>query len=79
MQLDNGMRYIANFRHDIKSMDLLPKVNTESKKMFNMRCQQTMIGFVQKANGNDKSKETQIQCFYGVLDGNDNQQNKLKN
>jgi hypothetical protein len=32
-----------------------------------------MIGFVQKANGNDKSKETQIQCFYGVLEGNDKQ------
>lgn len=27
-----------------------------------------MIGFVQKANGQDKSQQTSIQCFYGILD-----------
>jgi|TARA_B110001450_G_C17369243_1_gene378951 hypothetical protein len=72
------MRYLANFRHDIKSMELANKVTTETKEAFNMRCQQTMVGFVQKANGGDKTKQTSIQCFYGVLDSSTKESDKLK-
>ena len=43
-----------------------------------MRCQQTMVGFVQKANGSDKPRQTSIQCFYGVLDKSTKESDKLK-
>lgn len=59
-------------------MELATKVTYETKEAFNMRCQQTMVGFVQKASGGDKSKQTSIQCFYGVLDSSTKESDKLK-
>jgi hypothetical protein len=35
-----------------------------------MKCDETMIGFVQKSSGADEFMNTEIQCFYGVLDEN---------
>jgi hypothetical protein len=68
VQLDNGQRYVANFRHSIKSMDNLSKVKSDQRDMFNMKCDETMVGFVQMAGAGDEFQKTKMQCFYGVLD-----------
>jgi hypothetical protein len=66
--LDNGQRYVANFRHNIKNMELLSQVKTDSRDHFSMKCDETMVGFLQMANGHDEFQKTKMQCFYGVLD-----------
>ena len=60
MELDNGLRFIANFKYTLKddiSNDLLNEKNlqkkigyitTETEEAFDMHCDQTMVGFVQE-------------------------------
>jgi hypothetical protein len=36
--LDNGVRYIANYRHNIKNMAQADSVRAEDKDKFNMKC-----------------------------------------
>jgi hypothetical protein len=43
-------------------------VKTDSRELFDMKCDETMVGFVQQANGYDEFQKTKMQCFYGVLD-----------
>ena len=44
--LDNGVRYVANYRHNIKDINQAHSVRAEDKSKFNMKCDQTMVGFV---------------------------------
>jgi len=36
--LDNGVRYVANYRHNIKEIGLASSVRAEDKSKFNMKC-----------------------------------------
>ena len=35
-----------------------------------MKCDETMVGFVQRVSGADEFQNTEIKCFYGVLEEN---------
>ena len=43
-------------------------MKADSREHFDMKCDETMVGFVQKSNGHDEFQKTKMQCFYGVLD-----------
>lgn len=83
IELDNGMRFLANFKYSLKpTISADPAKETDFKKLddlktgdyakFNSECDKTMIGFVQ--NIPEKSSEVysmtnhKISCFYGIQD-----------
>lgn len=76
VELDNGQRFIANFRYNLKksvSEDPLfdnkhrnlQKISTTNFDSFNSICSETMVGLVQT---NDKKKSSMTsfpaQCFH---------------
>ena len=76
VELDNGMRFITNFRYNVKpSLSENPVADgsnqfegtkTGDYASFNSDCGSTMVGFVQTVHGNGSSmKAHKAQCFYG--------------
>ena len=77
VELENGMRFITNFRYNIKpsiSKDPLADgsstfegTQTGDYASFNSVCSETMVGFVQQVHGASGSsmKSHKAQCFYG--------------
>jgi hypothetical protein len=76
VELDNGMRFTANFRYNIipdLSKDPLADgaakfegTQTGDYASFNSKCTESMVGFVQKVHGDQGSsmKTHHSQCFY---------------
>ena len=78
MELDNGKRFITNFRYNLKESFLkdplngdiskLKTLSTGSEEAFDSDCQQTMVGYVQE-NYNQKTGESmknfKATCFFG--------------
>ena len=56
VELDNGMRFLANFRYDVKqtikanpldgNISSLSSLSTGSEESFDSSCDQTMVGIV---------------------------------
>jgi len=77
VELENGLRFITNFRYNIKpsiSEDPLADgaktfegTQTGDYASFNSVCSETMVGFVQHIHGGNGSsmKTHKAQCFYG--------------
>lgn len=79
VELDNGLRFIANFRYSVKpnisanpANDLFSKftgLKTGDYDRFDSVCDKTMIGFVQTLTSVSKDKyglaNHNVQCFYG--------------
>ena len=74
VELDNGTRFITNFRYNIKpklSQDPLADgasafagTKTGDYASFDSDCSKTMVGFVQQVHGNGSMKAHNVQCFY---------------
>ena len=74
VELDNGMRFISNFRYNIKDKFTKDPVADGYMKFseikagdydsFDSRCDQSMVGFVQQVGGNGSMKNHNVQCFY---------------
>ena len=58
--LDNGQRFVANLRHEPRDLYDFSDVRSHDTHKFNMKCDQTMVGFVQKINGKGTGKDTSI-------------------
>ena len=74
VELDNGMRFIANFRYNIKpevSKDplvdrrQLAAIDTSMEDKFDMACDSTMVGLVQHKGDSDSLKNFKAVCFVG--------------
>lgn len=74
VELDNGMRFISNFRYNIKnglSQDPLQdgaskfdSLKTDDYGSFESKCNESMVGFVQSIHGQGSMKSHKAQCFY---------------
>lgn len=78
VELDNGKRFITNFRYNLKESFLKDPLNgdisklgtlsTGSEEAFDSDCKQTMVGYVQD-NYNQKTGESmknfKATCFFG--------------
>lgn len=74
VELDNGMRFISNFRYNIKknlSQDPLQdgassfsNLKTDDYGSFESKCSESMVGFVQSIHGSGSMKAHKAQCFY---------------
>jgi hypothetical protein len=81
IELDNGMRFVTNFRYNLKPSvsenpasedvsifkSIIKKAGHASFQYFDFKCDETMIGNVQmyKEEQNDGMKNFRVQCFYG--------------
>lgn len=70
VELDNGLRFITNFRYNHKKAQSAAQVEGSGEKP-SAQCNQTMVGIVQHipgANGSsaDGMRNFSAQCFYGV-------------
>jgi len=80
VELDNGKRFITNFRYNIKESTMknplagdltkLADLSTGSEEAFDSVCYQTMVGYVQEDYNSKSSGESMknfhATCFYGV-------------
>ena len=74
VELNNGDRFLANFRYNAKPSfsadpvhdDILSMVDIHSSDYgsFDSLCGQTMVGFVQKAQESSTMTEHKVGCFY---------------
>lgn len=74
VELDNGLRFISNFRYNIKqglSQDPLQdgaskfdSLKTDDYGSFESKCNESMVGFVQSIHGQGSMKSHKAQCFY---------------
>ena len=74
VELDNGTRFITNFRYNIKpdiSNDPIADgsgkfegTQTGDYQSFDSVCSETMVGFVQKVHGQGNMKEHNAHCFF---------------
>jgi len=74
VELDNGMRFLANFRYNVKvslSEDPLRDgagpfqgLKTGDYDSFDSKCDETMVGMVQTVHGSGSMKNHRAQCFY---------------
>lgn len=65
VELDNGKRFITNFRYNLKKATLenplggdiskLADLSTGSEEAFDSACDQTMVGYVQEDYTNSKN------------------------
>jgi len=79
VELDNGLRFLANFKYTLKQdISPNPQADVYSKFMslktgdygkFDSRCDATMVGFVQTIPSVSKERysmtDHKVQCFYG--------------
>jgi hypothetical protein len=76
IQLDNGLRFLANFRYSLKDYDpnaqfaQLSTLKTGDYGKFNSECDKSMIGFVQTMPSVSSEVYSltnhKIQCFFGI-------------
>lgn len=80
VELDNGLRFIANFRYELRDKFLLgkqlsllnitylneviPNTEEETKAKFNSKCDETMVGFMQDKNEKGSFAQHPVTCFY---------------
>ena len=74
VELDNGTRFITNFRYNIKpdiSADpyqdgsgRFEGTQTGDYQSFDSVCHETMVGFVQKVHGQGSMQDHKAQCFF---------------
>lgn len=82
IELDNGLRFLANFKYSIKKetssnpvkdgADKFESVKTGDYGKFDSQCDKTMVGFVQTIPTVYKKEYTmtkhRVVCFYGEQD-----------
>jgi hypothetical protein len=78
VDLETGLRFIANYKYAIKeyvTSDALSQgakeikkhgVETDDYDKFYSQCDHTMVGFVQDKKNPTSMSEHHIECFYGV-------------
>lgn len=74
VELDNGLRFLANFRYNIKSdisanpvgddISKFTDISNGSEESFDSKCDQTMVGIVQESGANDSMKAMKSTCFF---------------
>lgn len=79
VELDNGMRFVTNFRYNLKpgispdpsheerqdKIDFIQALGPDSVEHFQSQCDSTMVGHVMIKDSNDSMKAHRAQCFYG--------------
>jgi hypothetical protein len=79
VELDNGLRFITNFRYSLKQeispdpvnekrldkIDFIQSLGPDATDAFQSQCDQTMVGHVMMKGSNDSMKQHRAQCFYG--------------
>jgi hypothetical protein len=79
VELENGMRFVTNFRYSLKQeisedpvtekrldkLDLIQSLGPDNTEVFQSQCDQTMVGHVLIKGANDTMKKHRAQCFYG--------------
>lgn len=82
VELENDLRFIANFRYDIKKnvttdplkadfkkmAKLVQEVDDQAKGQFDSVCNKTMVGFVQNKSKPGTLQKHPVTCFYGHKD-----------
>ena len=82
MELDNNLRFVANFMYTLKSNvttdplhypikkleKLIPDIEESSKAQFDSICDRTMVGFLQNRNHTGTMEEHPVTCFYAEKD-----------
>lgn len=82
VELSNNLRFIANFRYEIKKNVTANPMKTDFKKLlkliqddveaskvqFDSLCNQTMVGFVQNTTTFGTLENHPVTCFYGHKD-----------
>jgi hypothetical protein len=76
IQLENGLRFLANFRYSLKDYTLnvqfaqMASLKTGDYGKFNSECDKSMIGFVQTIPSVSSEVYSltnhKIQCFFGI-------------
>ena len=75
VELENGLRFIANYRYNIKSEytadplvdnSKLSLLDTSSESSFDSQCDATMVGILQDKASNDEMSNFKVSCFIGV-------------
>ena len=79
VELENGIRFIANLRYSIKNklsadpvkqarqgLESFGTIGSDDYDKFDSVCGQTMVGFVQNVNKPSSLAQHNIQCFHGV-------------
>lgn len=72
VDLDNGLRFIANFRYntnkEFTKVKDPSKIQIDSIKLFDSDCSKTMVGTVLRtdASKNKGLKNVRVQCFYAI-------------
>ena len=74
VELNNGQRFITNFRYNIKNNISENPVADGATRFtgigagdyinFDSKCNESMVGFVQQVHGNGSMKQHHGQCFY---------------
>jgi hypothetical protein len=74
VELENGTRFLTNFRYNLKpeiSKDPIAEgasafssIKTDDYDTFISKCDESMIGFVQKVHGEGDLHKHHAQCFY---------------
>lgn len=85
VELDNGKRFIANFRYSLKEYvaadpvalgaKAIKDVYTDDYDKFYSECDRTMVGFVQ--GGGSTMTEHHVQCFYAIKEGSEGKKSAL--
>lgn len=75
VELDNGVRFLTNFRYNVKSSisddpvkdgeNAFAGMKTSDYDSFDSDCGRTMVGLVQTVHGTGNLKQHKAQCFYG--------------
>lgn len=81
VQLENNLRFLANFKYEIKKnvttdpvhaqvdfQKLIPDIESSAKYQFNSICNETMVGFVQNLNKSGSLTEHPVTCFFAEKD-----------
>ena len=78
VELNNGMRFISNFRYQAKKelskdplndpMLMMADIHSGDYGSFDSKCDQTMVGFVQQSTQPSTMETHNVVCFYGKQD-----------
>jgi len=82
VELANNLRFIANFKYEIKKnvtsdplkadfgkmAKLVQEVDDQSKAQFDSICNATMVGFAQNTSRPGTLQKHPVTCFYGHKD-----------
>lgn len=76
VELDNGQRFIANYRYSVKEYVIsdplksgakaIKNVETDDYDKFYSQCDRTMVGFIQNKDSRSTMKEHNVDCFYAI-------------